>query len=38
MVIADLFNMILSDSPSKDIGTDNMTCILIQLKNPELDI
>ena len=38
LVIADLFNMILSDSPSKDVGTDNMTCILIQLKNPELDI
>ena len=36
--IADLFNMILSDSPTKDVGTDNMTCILIQLKNPELDI
>lgn len=38
LAIADLFNMILSDSPTKDVGTDNMTCILIQLKNPELDI
>ena len=38
LVIAELFNIILSDSPDKDVGTDNMTCILIQLKNPELDI
>ena len=38
LVIADLFNIILSDSPLKETGTDNMTCILIQLKNPELDI
>ena len=38
LIIADLFNRILSDSPSNDVGTDNMTCILIQLKNPELDI
>ena len=38
LVIADLFNIILSDSPLKEVGTDNMTCILIQLKNPELDI
>ncbi len=38
LIVADLFNKILSDSPTNDIGTDNMTCILIQLKNPELDI
>ena len=38
LVIADLFNIILSDSPFNEVGTDNMTCILIQLKNPELDI
>ena len=38
LVIADLFNIILADSPMKEKGTDNMSCILIQLKNPELDI
>ena len=31
-IIADLFNRIVADSPMKDKGTDNMTCILLQFK------
>ena len=31
-IIADLFNRIVADSPLKEKGTDNMTCILLQFK------